>query len=147
MASFVDVGPFDGQNIRQGYDKNWVKEKLRANLPPESEDAVLFANGLDPALLTPYSKDNFKDIDYMFLNDVSTTIPIMVISASGHTVYINSPAISKVYQKNEAALIRMDMKPKMNLKKGTWFITGRKRSFYMPFPRFKHKLQHWQITT
>lgn len=105
MASFVDVGPFDGQNIRQGYDKNWVREKLRANLPPESEDAVLFANGLDPALLTPYSKDNFKDIDYMFLNDVSTTIPIMVISASGHTVYINSPAISKVYQKNETALI------------------------------------------
>lgn len=104
MASFADVGPFDGQNIRQGYDRNWVKEQLKANLPPESEDAVLFANGLDPALLTPYSKDNFKDIDYTFLNEVSETIPIMVISASGHTVYINSPAISKVYQKNEAAL-------------------------------------------
>jgi len=104
MASFADVGPFDGQNIRQGYDRNWVKEQLRANLPTESEDAVLFANGLDPALLTPYSKDNFKDIDYTFLNEVSETIPIMVISASGHTVYINSPAISKVYQKNEAAL-------------------------------------------
>lgn len=104
MASFADVGPFDGQNIRQGYDRNWVKEQLKASLPPESEDAVLFANGLDPALLTPYSKDNFKDIDYTFLNEVSKTIPIMVISASGHTVYINSPAISKVYQKNEAAL-------------------------------------------
>lgn len=104
MASFADVGPFDGQNIRQGYDRNWVKEQLKASLPPESEDAVLFANGLDPALLTPYSKDNFKDIDYTFLNEISETIPIMVISASGHTVYINSPAISKVYQKNEAAL-------------------------------------------
>ncbi|SEM31639.1 hypothetical protein SAMN05421856_102362 [Chryseobacterium taichungense] len=104
MASFVDVGPFDGQNIRKGYDKNWVKEQLKANLPPESEDAVLFANGLDPALLTPFSKDNFQNIDYMFLNEVSRTIPIMVISASGHTVYINSPTISKVYKKNEAAL-------------------------------------------
>lgn len=104
MASFADVGPFDGQNIRQGYDKNWVKETLKANLPQQSEDAVLFANGLDPALLTPYSPDHFKDIDYTFLNDVSETIPIMVISASGHTVYINSPAISKVYAKNEADL-------------------------------------------
>jgi len=104
MASFLDVGPFDGQNIRKGYDKNWMKETLKANLPPESDDAVLLANGLDPALLTPYFKDNFKNIDYTFLNDVSTTIPIMVISASGHTVYINSPAISKVYQKNKADL-------------------------------------------
>lgn len=74
MASFVDVGPFDGQNIRKGYNKNWVKEQLRANLPEESEDAVLFANGLDPALLTPFSKDNFQNIDYTFLNEVSTTI-------------------------------------------------------------------------
>ncbi|MGO4710728.1 amidohydrolase [Chryseobacterium sp. 2TAF14] len=104
MASFVDVGPFDKQNIRKSYDKNWVKETLKANLPQESEDAVLLANGLDPALLTPYSKENFKNIDYKFLNDVSTTIPIMVISASGHTVYINSAAIVKVYKQNEAAL-------------------------------------------
>lgn len=140
MASFVDVGPFDGQNIRQGYNKNWVKETLNAHLPPESADAVLLANGLDPALLTPFSKDHFKNIDYTFLDEVSPTIPIMVISASGHTVYINSAAITQVYKQNEAALKKDGYKTEDEFKEKSRGLLQEEEGLLYAFTAFKSQI-------
>lgn len=96
MAAWVDVSPFDGQDLRKGYTREWVSATLAAALTDLKED-VLLATGLDPALITPQSSDNFSDIDYLFLNKVSDDTPILIMSASGHTLYANSPALNEIY--------------------------------------------------
>ncbi|MBS7563039.1 amidohydrolase [Mucilaginibacter sp. Bleaf8] len=103
MASWVNVGPFNGQDIREGYTADWVLQTLTGALP-QGVDEIVLANGLDPALLTPNAYNNFLLINYQFLDKVSLTVPVMVISASGHTVYMNSAALVSVYKANTAKL-------------------------------------------
>jgi len=96
MAEWVDVSPFDGQDMRKGYNKDWVKSALKAAVSKRGGKAVL-ATGLDPALILPQSGDTFSQINNLFLDEVSKTTPILVMSASGHTIYANTPALYQVY--------------------------------------------------
>lgn len=100
MAAWVDVSPFEGQNLRQGYTQSWVLQTLQAALKQNPGNTIL-ASGLDPALITPNGCSNFSDIDRNFLDQVSETVSILVFSASGHTFYLNTMALEHTYSFNE----------------------------------------------
>lgn len=101
MGAWVDVTPFDGQNLRAGYTQTWVTDTLQAALKNNPGETVL-AYGLDPALLTPNGCDNFKTIDYRFLDKVSDSVSILIFSASGHTFYLNTMAMNRTYSANKS---------------------------------------------
>lgn len=105
MASWIDVSPFEGQDLRKVYTKKWISEILSSALETSS-DSVLLATGLDPALIQPQSGKNFSKIDNVFLDKVSKDKPILIMSASGHTIYANSPALREIYntQKGKPAM-------------------------------------------
>ncbi|SDG68905.1 hypothetical protein SAMN05421827_109169 [Pedobacter terrae] len=105
MASWIDVSPFEGQDLRKVYTKHWISATLSSALATSS-DSVLLATGLDPALIQPQSGKNFSEIDNVFLDNVSLDTPIIIMSASGHTLYANSAALSAIYnaQKGQPAM-------------------------------------------
>jgi len=100
MASWVDVGPFEGQDLKKVYTKEWISATLSSALETSS-DTVLLATGLDPALIQPQSGKNFSQIDNVFLDNVSKDKPIIIMSASGHTIYANSVALRQIYNKQQ----------------------------------------------
>lgn len=97
MSAWVDVSPFSGQDlIGVGYTTDYVKGILNKALIDNPGKTIL-ANGLDPALLYPNECSNFTEIDYNFLDSLSTEVSILVLSASGHTLYANSLALTTTY--------------------------------------------------
>ncbi|MCX2494447.1 amidohydrolase family protein [Pedobacter sp. PF22-3] len=105
MASWIDVSPFEGQDLRKVYTKEWISATLSSALSTSS-DSVLLATGLDPALIQPQSGKNFTQIDNAYLDSVSMDKPIIIMSASGHTIYANSAALREIYnsQKGKPAM-------------------------------------------
>jgi len=105
MASWIDISPFEGQDLRKVYTKKWIADTLSA-AHEASSDVVLLATGLDPALIQPQSGKNFSEIDNVFLDNVSKDTPILIMSASGHTLYANSAALRAIYnaQKGQPAM-------------------------------------------
>ncbi|WP_431292260.1 hypothetical protein [Pedobacter sp. P26] len=59
MASWIDISPFEGQDLRKVYTKKWIADTLSA-AHEASSDVVLLATGLDPALIQPQSGKTFR---------------------------------------------------------------------------------------
>lgn len=100
---WYDYTTFDGQKLRNEYTREWLKDKLKDDLENMSEQDKannywLLGCGVDPALMV-YPKDPDRDlltlIDKDFLDDIpeSNNIPILLISASLHTAYVNTAAL------------------------------------------------------
>jgi predicted amidohydrolase YtcJ len=97
MAAWVDVSPFNGQDlIGVGYTTEYIKGKLTDALKA-NPGKTLLATGLDPALLYPNGCSNFTGISNVFLDSVSEKVSILVLSASGHTMYANTEALKSTF--------------------------------------------------
>ncbi|WP_170117565.1 amidohydrolase [Chitinophaga ginsengisoli] len=98
LMGWTDLGGFDNQDLRQDYDIASVSsiiKKAVANLKP---DQWFLGAGLDPALM-PLQKDNTEliTIDIDLLDSITVAAPVLIISASMHTLYLNTPALQLVW--------------------------------------------------
>ncbi|HEY0175069.1 MAG TPA: amidohydrolase family protein [Pedobacter sp.] len=101
MSSWLDVSPIDDQTqeLRTGYNITWLSKTINANLPI-IPGRVLLGNGLDPALL--YTDTNEPQvINKDVLDKINAKVPIMILSASGHTLYLNTAGLTHIYNHNE----------------------------------------------
>jgi predicted amidohydrolase YtcJ len=97
MSAWVDVSPFNGQDlIGVGYTTDYIKNKLIDALNANPGNTLL-ATGLDPALLYPNGCSNFTEISNVFLDSISEKVSILVLSASGHTLYANTEALNTTF--------------------------------------------------
>ncbi|OLF53028.1 amidohydrolase [Pseudomonas chlororaphis] len=122
IEDWRDLGPFgDDQRLRkEPYDWRWLKQHIQDHLPKDSSSWFL-GRGVDPALM-PFEvvKDGLNRlIDFRCdpdfdpaaanvgnLDSVTRQQPILLISASMHTVYLNSAACRAVYEAPKNAKLR-----------------------------------------
>jgi len=102
MANWVDVSPFIGQDLVSGYSLESVQNIITAKL--SNWNNVLLGTGLDPALLAPRLG---VAAGYQFINNtvldeyVNSEMPMMILSASGHTLYLNTAGFQYVYNNSK----------------------------------------------
>lgn len=111
MMSWLDLSPFDGQAFRAGYGIQWVTEQITGNI---KQGEWLLGNGLDPSLMPFVDNDELVTIDVTLLDGITTEVPVLILSASMHTLYLNTPALEAVYNKNIANKDFLKKYPKVN---------------------------------
>ncbi|APC18385.1 amidohydrolase [Pseudomonas frederiksbergensis] len=100
------------QRLRPCYDWNWLKGEIRKNIPEDSSTWIL-GRMVDPALmpfkevkgglnqLTTFHCDLNETGDRVGnLDSIVTQNPLLMISASMHTIYLNTAACEAVYNSN-----------------------------------------------
>lgn len=95
MAEWIDVSPFDGQNLRSPYDLNSIKEVINTHLPV-IPDYIILGKGLDPSLMPFVSGSELQTITNTVLDDINND-PMMLLSASMHTMYVNTAGLKYVF--------------------------------------------------
>lgn len=102
------------QRLRPRYDWNWLKDEIRKNIPKDSSTWIL-GRMVDPALM-PFKevKNDLNQLTtfYCDLNEtgekvgnldcIVTQNPLLMISASMHTIYLNTAACKAVYNSQNA---------------------------------------------
>lgn len=99
MKEWVDVSPFKGQDLLKKYDLKSVGEIINRHIRTNSEDVIL-GKGLDPSLM-PFVPTNgvneLQTIDNTVLDSINSEVSMMLLSASMHTLYLNTSALTYVY--------------------------------------------------
>lgn len=100
MHDWLDVSPFDGQNLRSVYDLSFVESIVNKDIP-KIPGYVILGKGLDPSLMPFVLNDGdigLQDIDNEVLDGINKVTPMMLLAASMHTLYLNTPALEYVYK-------------------------------------------------
>ena len=114
-----DFGPFHKQDLRKDYGTEWLTKKIQCAGESLCEGYWILGQGVDPSLmpfccigdLNTLQSFNSKHLDDICSKaNVPPKVPLMMVSASGHTAYVNTKAIKRIYKKNE----------KINTKYKTW---------------------------
>lgn len=100
MTDWLDVSPFNGQDLLATYDLTSVGEIINNNLP-KIPGYVVLGRGLDPSLM-PFVRntDGTKELQTItntVLDSINANESIMLLSASMHTLYLNTKALNHVY--------------------------------------------------
>jgi predicted amidohydrolase YtcJ len=100
MTEWADVSPFKGQDLLETYDLDSVGKIINDNLP-DNFQYVILGKGLDPSLM-PFvdGEKELLTIDNTVLDRINAEIPMMLLSASMHTLYLNTAGYNYVYQNN-----------------------------------------------
>ncbi|TZF99245.1 amidohydrolase (plasmid) [Chryseobacterium panacisoli] len=102
MTGWLDLSPFDGQNLKAVYDLTSVGAIINGHIP-KIPGAVILGRGLDPSLM-PFKEKNGKKelitIDNVVLDTINHDTPMMLLSASMHTLYLNTKALEYVFDHN-----------------------------------------------
>jgi len=102
MTKWADVGPFKGQDLLPEYNLHTVKEIIDKHIP-DNLQYVILGKGLDPSLMPFVETGGVRElltIDNTVLDKVNAAIPMMLLSASMHTLYLNTAGYNYVYQNN-----------------------------------------------
>ncbi|RQO35615.1 amidohydrolase [Chryseobacterium sp. KBW03] len=99
MHGWLDLSPFEEQNLRPVYDLTSVGLIINKNIP-KIPGYVILGRGLDPSLM-PFEEINGKKelitINNTVLDGINAEIPMMLLSASMHTLYLNTKALKHVF--------------------------------------------------
>lgn len=100
MHDWLDVSPFNGQNLRDEYDLSFVGSIINKDIP-KIPGYVILGKGLDPSLMPFVVNDGavrLQDIDNKVLDGINADTPMMLLAASMHTLYLNTKAFEFVYK-------------------------------------------------
>lgn len=98
LMGWLDVGGFDEQVLRTGYGIPWLTQTILNKVPSVKQGEWLLGTGLDPALMPLQDNDTeLITITASLLDNITDAVPVMMLSASMHTLYLNTPALQLVY--------------------------------------------------
>ncbi|MDB5089575.1 MAG: twin-arginine translocation signal domain protein [Mucilaginibacter sp.] len=104
MTDWIDVSPFNGQDLLSTYNLTTVGTTINSNLP-RITGYVILGRGLDPSLM-PFVQVNgvneLQTIDNSVLDNINSKKSMMLLSASMHTLYLNTKALNYVYNNSSA---------------------------------------------
>lgn len=104
---WCNLGPYKNQRIIKDYNLEYIKNNLNSfikNLKNDKkikDDFWVLGQGVDPALM-PFKGNNLIDINIELLDKIETKRPILLMSASLHTAYVNTLALKKIYASHYA---------------------------------------------
>ncbi len=93
------------QILRPSYDRAGLMRRMAKDVAKVKEGCWLLGTGVDTSLLGgrpfPEGTTLLNYIDATVLDGISETTPILVTAASGHTVYVNTPALREIWSNAE----------------------------------------------
>jgi predicted amidohydrolase YtcJ len=102
MTGWIDVSPFNGQDLLSTYDLTTVGATINSNIP-KTLGYIILGRGLDPSLM-PFVQvggvNELQTIDNTVLDAINSDKSMMLLSASMHTLYLNTKALTYVYDKS-----------------------------------------------
>ncbi|WP_440134038.1 amidohydrolase [Chitinophaga sancti] len=104
LMGWTDVGGFEEQVLRQNYNIVNVGSIIRKTIAKQQPNQWFLGAGLDPALMPILNEDGNKQlltIDINVLDEISNEQPILIISASMHTIYVNSAALLLIWENED----------------------------------------------
>ena len=114
MMAWNDFSPFEGQQLREPYGIDWLKKEVtKIDGALVLKESWILAQGVDPSLmkftlapeeggLNELQSLNCDTLDKFIEGDRS----LMMMSASGHTAYVNTAALHKIYHNDSSEGIR-----------------------------------------
>ncbi len=98
LMGWLDLGGFEGQELRKGYSIELITKLIHDQVPSVKKGEWLLGYGLDPALM-PLIDDNknLVTINATLLDKITVDVPVLILAASMHTLYANTPALEKIY--------------------------------------------------
>lgn len=120
LMGWLDLSGFDGQDLRQGYDIKWVGEIIRNKVPSVKKGHWILGEGLDPALMPMLKNDTeLLTITIDVLDAITQEVPLMIIAASMHTLYVNTLALQAIYNNPKNTELRKKYKTFEDYKQAT----------------------------
>lgn len=110
-ATWNDFGPFNGQNLTDTYDTDWLKEKIASAKDSITGNFWILGHGVDPSLM-PFEviEGGLNELQVFDCNTVDDleksddpskeSVPLLMLSASGHSAYVNTKALRLIYEVN-----------------------------------------------
>lgn len=100
----IDLSPFEGQDLRDNvpgnkhpYSQTWVIDTMKEKAINAPDNQWLFGRNVDPSL---FSADSPKNFNAKILDQISDSVPILIMNASMHLGYVNSYAITYLKDKH-----------------------------------------------
>ena len=108
MMGWHDFGPFDGQYMREPYNLEWLTKEIKSAAGKlKFEGAWILGCNVDPSLMPFTVRQHKGELNILqnfncdTLDKIENKVPLMMMSASGHTAYVNTPALHKIYDSSE----------------------------------------------
>ena len=103
MMGWNDFGPFDEQDLQKTYDTTWLNGEIqRAKGELTHKGYWILAHSVDPSLMPFHcgqqgGLNTLQSFSCDSLDEMEKDVPLLMISASGHTAYVNTPALRSIY--------------------------------------------------
>ncbi len=105
VMGWNDFGPFDGQNLKTGYNMDWLKgeiDSLVATGNIGDTNYWILGCGVDPSMMPVNHKfiglNELQKLGVDKVDQLNSKIPLMMTSASIHTAYVNTTALRIIYE-------------------------------------------------
>ena len=108
MIGWHNFGPFHEQYLQEPYDLEWLTREIKtAKDTLKHAGAWILGCNVDPSLM-PFIVTQHEDelnilqrLDCDTLDKIENEVPLLMMSASGHTAYVNTQALRKTYDSSE----------------------------------------------
>ena len=104
MMGWNDFGPFDGQNLREGYNLKWLEQQIQSakETIPAGSDAWILGRTVDASLMPfiPGEQGGLAKLERFNCENVDKLekdVPLLMLSASMHTAHVNTRALKLIY--------------------------------------------------
>jgi len=109
LKGWLDLGRFDGQVLRPDYNPQWLKGQVTRHVKEHKLKydlgSWILGREVDPALMpfqvNPGGLNELVTFDCTTLDAIEAGIPLLLLSASMHTMYANTKALEKIYSSSK----------------------------------------------
>ena len=103
LTAWNDFGPFDGQDMRDPYNSTFLEKGIEEAKKSLKEGYWVLAHSVDPSMMPFTIVDDGLNVlqryDVDTVDKIENEVPVFMLSASGHTGYVNTKALREIYDK------------------------------------------------
>lgn len=104
FMAWEDFSPFNGQKLRKNYNLDYLKKAIanaKSKFGNTDTDKWILGTGVDPSLM-PFTivSDGLNQLTSLgtsAIDAMEDKNPVFIMAASGHTAYVNTPALERIY--------------------------------------------------
>ena len=107
FTTWNDFSPFEGQHLQKEYSVDYLEQLIasaKSNLEGSGllqKGGWILATGVDPSLMeftvVPNGYNKLTNLEPTVIDKMETETPVFMMAASGHTAYVNTAALDRIY--------------------------------------------------
>ena len=110
MMGWKDLSFYDGQNMKDNYNIEWLKQQIcsvpmTALTADPSTTCWILGRGVEPSIM-PFQVvssclNKLQRLDCDVVDSIRNDVPVLMISSTMHTGYVNTKALCEIYRCSE----------------------------------------------